>query len=698
MNLREAQNIPRNQKHFMDKPNFQRKLSSLSSQISKWNTSRSNSPVKKVVNQKNRQTNQSQQSNPATLLDATTNQDNVDEIYRPWYDKYSPTSLEDVAMHKRKLKDVAEELESMINGHSPNRILLLTGPSGSSKSTVIKQLSKKLIPFYRNEINSGLTSLNLEKPEYIEYQNDTVLNDVSTIDHFKHFLNQAKYKISSNLSLILIEDLPNVFHLETRIAFRRALLEWLYDSDVQLPPLVISLTECEIENDQANFKSFNIDTTFTAETVLGKEILSHSGLKRIKFNPINATLMKCHLTNICLQNKNILVNNGKWPLRDVFIRELSLSSGDLRSAISTLEFWSTSNVDILMFTRKEAISYFHGIGKIIHGSREIADDNEMINNLFLTSKDLLLNDNFKLGLLENYGIANKGKFLLEDAVQITDGLSQSDILKNNIESVEYAARKVRYISGNRNIQDSLHGKASFPREWKIRKLQDEFKLRSEDFTNISIYKYRQPQLLKNIALYDGFYAPKIRKQRNYKKKALEFYLTGLLEHDEKRLQILDSNKETFEVDESIDIYERIGNDINFISGEEKIVATEGEEENGITKRSIDYIRMKKDQNLQRLIETYNQDDFYESYMDKIDKQMFENDPILDDDDDDDESDCETNEDIHLIGEIKSKTGNSSILDEDDSILEYLSQKPPRFTKEKLPFTSESLSDSDLENL
>ncbi|CCC68572.1 hypothetical protein NCAS_0B04880 [Naumovozyma castellii] len=626
-------------------PSLQYSLSSLSSQISKWNaasrpTSPNRSPTKITPNRK-------------------------EEEYLPWYEQYQPRTLDEVVIHKRKLKDVTEALENMLNGNSDSRILLLTGPSGCSKSTVVTKLADFLIPKYRNSYGMRTTLRNREKTNVVEYGNDSILNGQPQTESFAEFLRQAKYRIGSNLSLILVEDLPNVFHSGTRYSFQNILLEWLYSSDETLPPLVICLTECELENDSNTFNTFNIDSTFTAETILGKQILSHPRLKRIKFNPINMTLMKKHLMKLCSKNQSLLEQNKKWSHRTEFVTHLCSNCGDIRSGISALEFWAKSRHSIPLETREQSISYFHAIGKIIYGSHDIRDDHEMINSLILGSKGLLGNDTFKLGLLENYGSFNMGKFDVKIAAQLTDAFSESDMMNRSSESFEYTVRKTRSLFSTLNDNNNRHGGTNFPREWKIRKSINEFKIESSDYINVSLYKYNESHHFKDIILEYGFYGPYIRSLRNYKKKALQHYIESLSNDLKKQTAIMDQNEDTLKVDDSIDILNRIGGNIKAV-GTEHLATSEDDSEQQI-RRSLDHLMVQRDTKLKRLIEAKEEQELHEEGLIEGDDELLLEDRIIDSDEED---------------------------DEDDSLYDLLTQQEPRSSAD----INESLSDSDLEEL
>ncbi|QLQ82043.1 hypothetical protein HG537_0G02970 [Torulaspora globosa] len=640
-------------------PDLKRSLSSLSSQITNWSGSKSWSPSrkksKKLSSSDIRDLRSQNLSNELTASGFNT---------IPWYEKYSPRNVSEVSIHKRKAREVYDEVEAMLQGRSEKRILLLTGPSGCGKSTVVDMLAKELVPKYRAPRGKG--------GDIIRYENDMAPIGASYVGSFGQFLSEAKYRIGSNLSLVVVEDIPNVFHAETRIAFRRQLLEWLYMPQRSLPPLIICLTECELENESGSFAAYGVDYSWTAESILGKEVLSHVCLKRIKFNPVNATLMRKTLLNICNDNKADLMLREKWDDKDRVVEELVQSTGDLRSGIAMLQFWATSTGHVATFTRESFTSYFHAIGKILHGSRDVADDNKMINELLLHSMGHLSHDNFSLGLLENYSSFNKGKFSILEACKLTDCLSESNAMDMIPESLEFCLRKIRHTLGEMGQGSHTHGKAKFPREWKIKQAQNEFLIKCEDYVNVSIYKYGEPRLLRNIALQFGFYDPQIKSTRFYKEKALKHYRANLSSDD--AFEITKQRIQSLEVDPTLDVIARIGGDINLIDGHDTELCEDDHQSSA--KESLDRLRRTRDAKLQKLREFYGIDAGLKAGTETDDEQ-FEDDPIVDSD-----------RDMETVG--------NNTLDDNDSIYEKLSQKPRNLNLEKP--VSESLSDSDLEDL
>ncbi|CAI4060677.1 hypothetical protein SKDZ_05G2540 [Saccharomyces kudriavzevii ZP591] len=649
------------------RPSLQYSLSSLGSQITKWSSSRPTSPVRKA------RTIEYECIPKRNTVTASPNvNDNGDQ---QWYEKFKPTNLEQVAIHKKKLKDVREALDAMFLPHAKHRVLLLSGPSGCSKSTVIRELSKVLVPKYRKKSNVTSLRSNSSHSDLTEFRGDSIVNDLPQMESFSEFLKSARYLVMSNLSLILIEDLPNVFHMGTRHRFQQLILQWLYSSEPLLPPLVICLTECEIPESDSNYRTFGIDYTFSSETVMNKEILAHPRLKRVRFNPINSTLLKKHLKLICVENMALLKENRIWSKREEAINHIAQGTGDIRSAITTLQFWATSSEALPISTRESTISYFHAIGKVIHGSHSTSDDNETINTLFSNANGLLSNQDFKLGILENYGTFNKGNFSISDALSVVDCLSECDTMSSLSESDEYALRKVRKTFHSIAKESHNHGTVYFPREWKVRKLQNSFKVQAEDWVNVSLYKYNTVHSFRDVSLQFGYYAPFIRKLQSYKKKSILHFLRNLPSDSLDFKQTTAKLHDIMQIEDCIDIMNRIGGPIGRLSVEDGLASFM---DNDISNSDhIEDQKKQRDKRLRILTERYENDVMMADDGIEDGDTSFKDDPIFDSDD--------------------SNIGNNDIfgkIDEDESLYEILSQRKPR----NAPAFSESLSDSDLEVL
>lgn len=445
---------------------------------------------------------------------------------RLWQDKYQPESVSQVALHARKLKDIKEQFLPMLNNDTATapRILVFSGPSGSSKSTIAKSLSHELLP--------------TTTPSFIEF-----LNPLQTrIDDFEDFLNAAKYHIGKSKRFIIVEDLPNVHHDETRLRFQKALMNWCQSPQMlELPPLIICLTECELnatdDSNEERHQYYGVDSSFTAETVLGMPLMQHYRVQRIKFNPVNFTLCKKFLNEIVAREKDAFRRIKKEPLKKK-VEELA-QCGDIRSAIAGLQFWSqylsTESSDIekhldLHFGKEQPMNYFHAIGKILHGSKNEdetdADSINLVTEQFLTRSSVL-----KLGILENYDKSTSMD--LKTAAAISGFLSWQDQFPGNNILMDLSCRSTRItIAGNTTLKRSssslsdhtVTSIASFPREFKSLRSQRQIRQEIQQYQSLEFKRRKLLRSFQDSNLLFGHYEPIINNGRKFKDKAKLSYL------------------------------------------------------------------------------------------------------------------------------------------------------------------------------
>lgn len=527
-----------------------------------------------------------------------------------WVKQSAPKNITELFIHKRKIEDLKTEITNLIFNKAENRILVVSGPSGSGKSTSVKLLAHSIMKSKINlmkrrmigsEISDSISS-DINDNFIIEFN---ILKSshrgISSTSYFSEFLNQCKMLTGLNERCIVIEELPNLFHRDTLIDFQTSILNWIEsDSNFHLPPMIICITEFDIENDLDwnNGTSFTIENTVKVETVLGYKVMQYEniGWKRIKFNRVAKTFLKKALNRVLSLEE---IQTNKIIERKV---DVLSSLGDIRNAINALEFWYKFqyNAENLLNdntgSKETALDIFHSIGKIIYGTKhekeEFEDFKKRHNNANITSDQLdpeiITIDNvsneimshlirFNLCCLENYSLINP--FICDKLTEMLNVLSVSDnivqrnrefgnshILKNLAFYDCFGLRiYCKLLKTVKNRSDgSERGKVIFSRDSKLKKkLQtvyheiDDFQAsRRKKMINMKNYSHLNQV---ESALIDGFYQSNIMSSFKFR---YQRYLRGY--HDN--------------INSKVD---RIGgNFTNSITADDEFKADSGEEDNG----------------------------------------------------------------------------------------------------------------------
>lgn len=332
---------------------------------------------------------------------------------RPWAERFAPTNLDELAVHKKKITDVRAWLEDVMNGRLRQRLLILKGAAGTGKTTTVQILADAMsynILEWRNPVGSiatsdGYQSMAAQFEEFmgrggkfgqldVFSENGKVVSKTETkpLDRRKH--------------IILIEEFPNTFTRSSTAlqSFRSTLVQFLASNtpplsmavnntmrDETITPVVMIISETLLTTTSASADSF------TAHRLLGPEILQHPGVGIIEFNAIAPTLLAKGL-EIVVQKESRKSGRRKMPGPQVLKRLGEI--GDIRSAIGSLEFmclrgdldgdWGAkvafgktkkSSTDVALtsmeveslelITRREAsLGIFHAVGKVVYNKRE----------------------------------------------------------------------------------------------------------------------------------------------------------------------------------------------------------------------------------------------------------------------------------------------------------------------------------------
>jgi cell cycle checkpoint protein len=335
-----------------------------------------------------------------------------EEDTRPWAERFSPSNLDELAVHKKKVADVRTWLEDVINGRIRQRLLLLKGAAGSGKTTTVQILSKVLdygILEWRNPVGSiassdGVQSMSAQFEEFMGRGGKFGQLDVFAVGQSVASKPDIK-PLDRRKNLILIEEFPNTFtRYSTALqSFRTTILQYLasntpplsmvYNNSSQesITPVVMIISETLLTTTSASADSF------TAHRLLGPEILQHPAVATIEFNAIAPTILAKAL-ELVVQKESRKSGRRKTP-GPLVLKKLG-EVGDIRSAIGSLEFlclrgdtdgdWGAKvafgkakkgpkeiamtrmeEESLELVTRREAsLGIFHSVGKVVYNKRD----------------------------------------------------------------------------------------------------------------------------------------------------------------------------------------------------------------------------------------------------------------------------------------------------------------------------------------
>ncbi|KAF1999474.1 Rad17-domain-containing protein [Amniculicola lignicola CBS 123094] len=341
----------------------------------------------------------------------------IDDIdTKPWNERFSPVTLDELAVHKRKVSDVRTWLSNVFNGKERKRLLLLKGPAGSGKTTTISLLSKELgihLHEWKNPTSStpsseGFVSVTAQFEDFV---GRTCAFGSLTFDEPipARSVPPTPSSQSRQRQMVLVEEFPNTFTRasSTLQSFRSSILNYLSTAtpsatsffstkvgpDQPITPIIMIVSETLLSTNTAAADSF------TAHRLLGPEILTHPGVSVVEFNPIAATFMTKALELIVLKEAR---KSGRRKTAGPQVIQRLSELGDIRSAASSLEFlclrgdedegWGgrvtftkkkgskdvpltkMEQESLEMVTQREStLGIFHAVGRVVHNKR-LAED------------------------------------------------------------------------------------------------------------------------------------------------------------------------------------------------------------------------------------------------------------------------------------------------------------------------------------
>uniref|UniRef100_A0A672LSY4 Cell cycle checkpoint protein RAD17-like n=1 Tax=Sinocyclocheilus grahami TaxID=75366 RepID=A0A672LSY4_SINGR len=254
----------------------------------------------------------------------------------PWVDMYAPQSQAELAVHKKKVEEVESWLRvNLDKSKKGGAILLLTGPSGCGKTATVRVLAKDLGFQIQEWSNPSTTSQYKAEDLFTQsFDPDSRFNSFhgsSQTGLFQEFLLRAnKYsrlqmsgeKVTEDRKIILIEEFPNQFYRQPG-CLHDILRQFIKTGRC---PLVLIVSDSLSGDKNAR--------------LLFKDVLHELEIHSISFNPVAPTSMMKVLSRIVTIEAG--KSSGRISVPDKGALDLlcSGSSGDIRSAINSLQFSS----------------------------------------------------------------------------------------------------------------------------------------------------------------------------------------------------------------------------------------------------------------------------------------------------------------------------------------------------------------------
>jgi cell cycle checkpoint protein len=326
-----------------------------------------------------------------------TNSASVPTDTRPWTERFAPVDLSELAVHKRKITDVRNALESALSGRATPRLIVLKGAAGTAKTTTVNLLAKEMgvgITEWKNPVgtdaaSSAFTSHSSQFEEFVLRSGNFARLDLVS----SHGTAQSAPTTKDHAKqLMLVEEFPNTFAKSSPALqiFRNTILQYLAAPASSSPaPMVMVISEALLSTTTASADSF------TAHRLLGPAILNHPRTAPIEFNNIAPTILTKALDAIVIKESR---KSGRRFVPGPAVLKHLAETGDIRSAVSSLEFlclagddsgaWSSKVAFTkpkgraeaaltkkeqealkLISNRESSLGIFHAVGRVVYNKR-----------------------------------------------------------------------------------------------------------------------------------------------------------------------------------------------------------------------------------------------------------------------------------------------------------------------------------------
>ncbi|VBB85653.1 Conserved hypothetical protein [Yarrowia lipolytica] len=431
----------------------------------------------------------------------------------PWTAKYQPKNASEIAISPKKYTEIYNTILESVTS-AVGRVVILSGPAGSSKSTAL------------NQAIIDVSKLLNKSPAKIEWSNPAHIYQAPSAQAFHKAVSEYMFLRQDDcMRVILVEDLPNIMHEGTRMWFRRAVEEYLnYLPEEKLAPLIVVVSE----NDNNEAQSFA--ESHTVESIFSRDLLDHPRIKRVKVSSVAKSFLRKPLLEIVLAeagSKHVSVSSTKAVPRKLTLApksiygpclEVAYVLGDIRSAINALEFFHRSTVTSSGATsadyiRPDQVSFFRAMGRVFFGTKKDTSqiDHDIIGGLLAQwGDDLGARNNivdYLFALAVRVGITTDINFIYQLSETSSIGAMNASGKLSSADSIEYLLRQLHYLFNQKNSPKQFGTGNLFKQGIDARRTALETRKKVDEKMHANRWTSRQ-----DIVLFEDFYTSKIRSK------------------------------------------------------------------------------------------------------------------------------------------------------------------------------------------
>ncbi|WFD08590.1 RFC checkpoint protein Rad17 [Malassezia vespertilionis] len=273
---------------------------------------------------------------------------------------------------KRKVDDVQAWLAGAFDPKMGKyrRMLALTGPSGAGKTATVRALAKA-------------DALDFE---IVEWENKDGFYDggmrQSAIARFAAFVHAAQRYPTLPLvprgvpmaaprrrKIVLVEDLPNLAHEDTRAQFHAVLEQLVQTPCAQNVPIVCIISDSVPMEEEGTEHSWRArrEAQMDVRRAIPPSVRVHSSFAEICFNPMTARMIQSALLRAA----------PAQHIPRMLLNEIaSGAAGDVRGAVNTLALAASgrhmdaTQLASAMPARATSLALFHALGRVLYNKRE----------------------------------------------------------------------------------------------------------------------------------------------------------------------------------------------------------------------------------------------------------------------------------------------------------------------------------------